>query len=103
MTTAIIPRPNGTTYRPRLAPAALYWEEDDGRTPVYGVTVFRTHDLEAARGLANAECRIHGEVTDVLSAGELVWLRRDRGRTWVRAEASERGAIPAAIFRVVNW
>lgn len=99
----VVERPNGTTYRARLAPTALYWEEDSGQLPVYGVSVFRTHDVELALELAIAACRTEGEGTEILSASERVWLRRDRGRSWVRAEASERGALPAVVFTVVDW
>lgn len=85
------PRPGRVEYRPRFAPTAEYWTEPDGTD---GITVFRTHDLECAFTVATEFFADQPFKPPALDAGELVWLRRDRGRNWGRVNPGKTGIGP---------
>lgn len=101
--TATVARPGMRPYKARKPPVARYWIDDDGHLPIYGITAYRTHDLNAAFILASEELRVHGEPGDRLSAPEPTWMRRspDPGDPkWYRVEPSKRGAVPCVIYLI---
>jgi len=93
-----VTRPNGKVYRPRKAPVAVGAEDvDDGRTEIY---VLRTHDIDTALPLAQAEARRLDVGSVDPDSAERWWLRGTirNGERCYDPDA-ERGC-PAVFFEV---
>lgn len=101
---AVIERPNGKTYRAKKPPHAMPTGYDGD---VEGVTVMRTHAVEAARELALAELRRYDSAAEwVLGNPRTDWghWRPDRYTDGLAWESHGNGTgTPAVHFDVEEW